>query len=102
MSGEQLMQNLSTYIIDPAMILLFTAGFVVFLYGLVVFLWHLKDGGGHDEGVNHMLWGILGMFIMVSVWGIIGLITNTIGVDLRNPTDPSRLDGITVPPIFPK
>ncbi len=96
MSGTQLLQNIWTYVVDPAMLLLFTAGFVVFMYGLVVFLWHLKDGHGHEEGVNHMLWGVLGMFIMVSVWGIISLIINTIGADPRNP-DPGRLNNITVP-----
>ncbi|MEK7499776.1 MAG: hypothetical protein AAB649_04185 [Patescibacteria group bacterium] len=96
MSGTQLLQNIWTYIVDPAMLLLFTAGFLVFVYGLVVFLWHLKDGTGHDEGVNHMLWGIIGMFIMVSVWGIIALLVNTVGADPTNP-DPNRLNNITVP-----
>lgn len=96
MSGQQLLQNLWTYVVDPAMLLLFTAGFLVFIYGLTVFMWHLKDGHGHDEGVNHMMWGVIGMFIMVSVWGIINLIENTIGSDPRNP-DPSRLNSIKVP-----
>lgn len=96
MTGDQLLGNLWTYVVDPAMLLLFTAGFLVFIYGLTKFLWQLKDGHGYDEGVNHMLWGIIGMFIMVSVWGIINLIINTIGEDPRKP-DPSRLNSVTVP-----
>ncbi len=78
------------------MLVLLTAGMFLFMYGLVTFLWNLKEGGGHSEGVNHMLWGVVGMFIMVSVWGIISLLVNTIGADPSNP-DPSRLNNITVP-----
>ncbi len=96
MSGSQLLNNIWTYVVEPAMMVLFAAGMVVFMYGLVQFLWQLKDGHGHDEGVKHMLWGVVGMFIMVSVWGIIALIINTIGADPFNP-DPSRLNSVTVP-----
>lgn len=94
----QLLQNFQTYIIDPAILLIFTAGFLVFLWGLVQFMWHLKDGADHNEGVQHMLWGVVGMFIMVSVWGIMTLIANTIGADISNPADTSRLEN--VPRVF--
>ena len=32
-----------------------------------------------------MLWGIIGMFIMVAVYGIIGIITGTFAPDVRLP-----------------
>ena len=90
----QLLNNFQTYIVDPAMLLVFTAGFFVFIWGLVQFMWHLKDGADHNEGVQHMLWGIVGMFIMVSVWGILAMIANTIGADLSNPGDTRQLENV--------
>jgi uncharacterized membrane protein len=95
-SGMQLLQNFQTYIIDPAIILIFTAGFLVFIWGLTQFMWNLKDGSGHEEGVQHMLWGIVGMFIMVSVLGIIAIITDFVGSDARAP-DTSRINNVQVP-----
>jgi hypothetical protein len=53
----------------------------------------MREGADHKQGLQHMLYGLLGMFIMVSVWGIIGLITNTIGADPTNP-DISRIESI--------
>ena len=97
--GYQLLNNFRLYIVDPAMLLVFTLGFLVFIWGLLQFMWHLKDGSGHDEGVKHMLWGTVGMFIMVSVNGILALIINFVGPNATNP-DTSRLNAIQVPNIF--
>jgi hypothetical protein len=94
-TGMQLLYNFQSYIVDPAMLLVFTTGFLVFIWGLVQFLWHIRDGSNHEDGVQHMLWGIIGMFIMVSVWGIIALIMNTIGVEAPKSSTPA---GSSPPP----
>lgn len=83
-------------IIDPAMYLLFTAGFLLFVYGLVQMLWKMREGSDHKEGLQHMLYGLLGMFIMVSVWGIIALLDNTFGLGALTGSGPdmSRLNSV--------
>lgn len=91
--GMQILQNFQVYIIDPAIVLIFTAGLLVFIFGLTQFMWHLKDGSGHDEGVQHMLWGVIGMFIMVSVAGIIALINDFVGHEGAR-TDLSRVNQV--------
>ena len=60
---------------------------LVFLVALVVFLWgvfgYVKSGDSEDArstGRRHMLWGIVGMFIMISVFAIMAFILNTFGV----------------------
>ncbi len=81
--------NIIKYIIDPAMMVLFTAGFLLFVYGIVEFMYDMAKGGSAGkQGKDHMLWGVLGMVVMSSVWGIIALIDNTFGLglgDYRNP-----------------
>ncbi|MCR4325840.1 MAG: hypothetical protein NUV59_03485 [Patescibacteria group bacterium] len=73
------------YLIDPAILIVFAVGFFFFVFGLVEFLWKLNEGGDNKEGKQHMIWGIVGMLIMVSVYGILSLVTNTFGIDLQNP-----------------
>ena len=58
--------------------LIFAIAFVVFLWG--VFQYFIA--GGHDEekrdtGKSLMLWGIIGFFVMVSVWGLVNILRGT-------------------------
>lgn len=89
----ELVNRFVEYIIDPAILIVFTAGFLLFVWGIIEFLWELKQGGGHEKGVSHMIWGMIGMLIMVSVYGIIALIDNTFGLDITNP-DISRINNV--------
>ena len=96
MSGiADVMARFKAYLITPAILVVFAAGFFFFVYGLVEFLWKLNEGGDNKEGKQHMIWGIVGMLIMVSVYGILSLVTNTFGINLDNP-DTSTLPDIRV------
>lgn len=90
------MDRVVTYIIDPALLIVFALGFLFFVYGLLEFLIKINSGGDTKEGKQHMLWGIAGMLIMVSVYGILSLIDNTFSLDFANP-DVSRINSVTVP-----
>lgn len=101
-AATQLLDRFVTYIIDPAILIIFGFGFFLFMWGLVQFLWGLGDdarGNSYTEGKQHMLWGIIGMLIMVSVYGIISLIDDTLDLDFANP-DLSRMNNITAPVDF--
>jgi len=104
---KELIGRLETYIINPALLLIFTAGFFLFIWGLVMFLINLEDTSKREEGKKHMTWGLVGMFVMIGVYGILAIISNTfdLGVDPRNPQsfnpDMSRIEQI-VRPLFDK
>jgi uncharacterized RDD family membrane protein YckC len=95
-AAQNLMGRITAYIIDPMILVVFACGFFLFVYGLVEFLWNLNSGGDNKEGKQHMVWGIVGMLIMVSVYGILALIDNTFQLDFRNP-DVSRANNINIP-----
>lgn len=97
-ASAQLINKLVDYIIDPIILVVFAAGFFLFVWGLVQFLWKL-DEGAQSSGKQHMLWGIVGMLIMVSVYGIIGILDETFDLDIGNP-DMSRMNQITAPADF--
>ena len=100
-AAGQVLGKLMQFVWVPVAKVIFAAGFFLFLWGLVNFLWHLEDGSGHEEGKQHMFWGIVGMFIMVSFSAVIVLIMNTLGINNSSISDPSRADTIqVVPPSF--
>ncbi|HEY4517196.1 MAG TPA: hypothetical protein VJG64_04600 [Candidatus Paceibacterota bacterium] len=99
-AAKQIIGKFNDAILNPAILVVFTLGFFLFVWGLVQFLKALNEGGDAKEGKQHMLWGVAGMFIMVSVYGIIALISNTfgLGIDPRGSYNPdmSRLQNINV------
>ncbi|KKS14679.1 MAG: hypothetical protein UU71_C0021G0002 [Parcubacteria group bacterium GW2011_GWB1_41_6] len=64
-------------IIGALVPLLGTAAFVVFLWGVVKFI----SAGGNEEkrkeSKNLIIYGLIGLFVMVAVWGIIKLVAGT-------------------------
>lgn len=73
----------------PIMIALALVGF---FYGLVRYVW--SGGEFKEKGKNIMIAGIVALFVMVSVWGIIRLAQNTLGINsgsaLPSPSVPQR------------
>ena len=58
---------------------LFALAFIVFLWG--VFQTFILGAGSEEtkeKGKGLMLWGLIGFFVMVSVWGLVNLLTNTV------------------------
>jgi hypothetical protein len=49
---------------------------VFFFWGLVKYILNPN----HKDGKKTMIAGLLGLFVMVSIWGIIRLMQNTLGV----------------------
>jgi hypothetical protein len=73
-------------IIDSATGLLILAGIVIYFYGISRNVLKMKDEGGKLMW-NYVIWGIGVIFLMVSIWGIIELIRNTIfGGDPYSPS----------------
>lgn len=89
-AGEEILQRIISYVIDPSLRVLFTLGLFLFIWGIVEFLWGVKNGEASQKGKDHMVYGLIGMLIMVSVYGIIALIVNSFGLDVAS-TDVSRV-----------
>ena len=72
--------NVDNMIINPLILFLFALAVVYFLYGLLEFIINQANEEKKTSGKSHMLWGILGITIMLSVWGIIGFILKTFNI----------------------
>jgi hypothetical protein len=64
-------------IIDTSTGLLILAGIVVYFWGISTNILKMKDEGG-AVFKNYILWGLIAIFVMVSIWGIIKLVQSTI------------------------
>jgi hypothetical protein len=65
-------------IVNPVIMLIFAVGVVVFVYGVFQVIWGEPGGEAHEKGKKSMWYGIIGMFIMLSAWGIVNLVANTV------------------------
>ena len=65
-------------IVYPIVELLFGVAVVVFVYGALQFVFHGADEDARKKGKSTLLYGTFGMFVMISAWGIIYLISNTV------------------------
>ena len=83
MSLETFLGNIKKEILTPIATALIAIAVLYFMWGVFEFI----QGAGSDEarskGRQHMLWGVIGLFIMVSVVGILNLICDTLGAGCK-------------------
>ena len=67
---------------------LFAVAFIVFLWGAFdTFILGANSEEVKEKGKNLMLWGLIGFFVMVSIWGLVNILTGT--VSFGNNTGPT-------------
>ena len=52
-----------------------------FFWGLAKYILSAGEKESKDEGRKIMIWGIIALFVMVSVWGIINVVRDTFNLD---------------------
>jgi hypothetical protein len=77
------LNQVNKFILNPIIALAFAAAFLIFLYGVFEFISKAGEDKGRDEGKKKITWGLVGMFIMFSAYGIIHVILGTFGI--QNP-----------------
>lgn len=77
---------------------LFAVAFIVFLYGAFeTFIVGANSEEVKEKGKNLMLWGLIGFFVMVSVWGLVNILTGTISFgNNAGPTGGTPTSGVQV------
>ncbi|MEK7144349.1 MAG: hypothetical protein AAB794_00585 [Patescibacteria group bacterium] len=74
-SAGQLIVNTINNVLVPV---LFAVAFIVFLWGAFdVFILGSNNEEVKEKGKNLMLWGLIGFFVMVSIWGLVNILTST-------------------------
>lgn len=67
---------------------------LLFLWGVLKYVTSGGDPEKRTEARNTMIWGIIAIFVMVSVWGLVNILVDTFGLD----NDVQSAPGIPPPP----
>ena len=79
-------------IVEAIIPLLVSCAVIVFFWGLVKFIAHADDTKAVEEGKQLIIWGLVGLFVIVALWSIVGYIQQSLGLDfagLGGTTSPS-------------
>ncbi len=71
-------------ILSPIVPLLIGLAVVVFIYGVLVLVFS-EGGEKREDGKKFMFWGIIGIFVMVSVWGLVAVLQGTFNLNTSTP-----------------
>ncbi|MDB5245364.1 MAG: hypothetical protein JWN90_469 [Parcubacteria group bacterium] len=61
---------------DAIIGLLFSLAFIILLIGLVRFFFLEQGEEGREKGKKLAIWGIIGLAVMFSTWGIVHVLLN--------------------------
>lgn len=78
-------------ILFPLITLMMAVAFLFFLYGCFEYIIHADNETARATGRQHILWGVVGMFVMLSAYGILQIAVGTFNLDqdLKCTNDPS-------------
>lgn len=78
---KKLLININT-LISYVIPVLISLGVLAFMWGIVMYLF----GKNKDEGRMFMVWGVIALFVMTSVWGLVGILRGTLFGDNQGNT----------------
>lgn len=61
--------------------LLVGVALIMFIYGIIIYVINADSDDKRKEGTKSMLMGIIGLFVMISVWGLVKVLGSTFGLD---------------------
>ena len=66
---------------------------IYFIVGLIRFV-IAADQEKREDGKSMMWWGIVALFVIVSIWGIVTYIANILGISQTTTVTPPTVEGI--------
>lgn len=92
--GETLGHTLSVIseIINGLIPIVLAITVLIFFWGLAMYLLDAGNAEKKSQGINIMVMGTVALFVMVSIWGIIGILQQTFKVESGKPIIPERIE----------
>lgn len=61
--------------------LIISLSFLVFFWGVFkYFIWGGDNESSREEGRQYILWGIISLAVIFSVWGLVSILLSTLGI----------------------
>ena len=75
---EDFVTKLQGAIVNPLLKLMLAAATLYFLWGVASFMMNREDTTKAGEGKQHMLWGIIGLAVILGAFGIVNVIADVL------------------------
>jgi len=82
-----LLNKINQFILNPIILLAFSVALIVFFWGIFEFIRSETADKEREKGKNKIIYGLIGMFIMFSAYGLIRLVLGTFSI-----STPSYID----------
>lgn len=79
-AAEELVRRINDVILFPLITLLVSVALVVFLWGAFEYISNAESDEGRTRGRRHMIYGIIGLFVMLSAYTILRIAAGTFGL----------------------
>lgn len=86
---KDLITSLIGSIINPLLAVVFALALVIFLWGVLKFIQSADDSKKRDEAKNNILWGLIALVVMVSVYSLVNVLLATFSGDFEMTTSPT-------------
>ena len=79
-AANSVVNKIEDVVLFPLMTLMVAIALLVFLYGSFKFVLGAGDDAARTLGKKHMLWGLIGMLVMISAYAILQIALRTVGL----------------------
>lgn len=79
-AAQTMVGKIEQVILFPLMTLMLAVAFFIFLWGVFQYMVNADDDTARGVGKTHMLYGIIGLVVMVSALAILTIATGTFGI----------------------
>lgn len=76
---DEFLRILANEIVNPLIVLMFAVALLVFTFGVFEYVRNSDSPEDRKKGSNHILYGLIGLTIMVSAFTIIQIALGTLG-----------------------
>ncbi len=80
-----ILKVINKFIVNPIIALLFAVAVLSFLWGMANYVRKAENENERKKAQDAIMYGVIGLVIMVSVYGIMRFVMNTLGVTGINP-----------------
>jgi uncharacterized membrane protein YgcG len=68
-------------ILFPLIMLMTGIAMLYFIYGCVIYIMNAENSEARETGRNHIIYSVVGMFVMLSAYGLLMVAANTFGLN---------------------
>jgi len=80
-TAQGFVDKINDFILFPIIALLMAVAFIVFLYGAFVYVKNANNDTARETGRNHLMYGVIGMLVMLSAFAILKMAAATFGLN---------------------